>query len=139
MNSRSSSDPRILRIELPPGLPLLNANKRVFIRKNKSGRRVPTNSEDIERLRDEAEKAARAQPFMPFSKVRIRCIFRAPDNRKRDTFNLAPSFKACIDGIVRAGVIKDDNDSIVKEVSIVRGENIPLGQLIIQVIEETCG
>ena len=135
--SSFKDEPRILRIELPPGLPLLNANKRPFMRKSKDGRRVPSDSKDIERLRDEAEKAARAQPFVPFSRVRIRCIFRAPNNYKRDTFNLAPSFKAIIDGLVRAGVIKDDNDSIVKEVCLVRGENLPkLGQLIIQVIED---
>jgi crossover junction endodeoxyribonuclease RusA len=108
------------------------------MRKNKKGQRVPANSSKIERLRDEAERAARSQPFFPFSKVRIRCIFRAPNNCRRDTFNLAPSFKAAIDGIVRAGVIKDDNDNIVVEVSVMRGENLPKiknGQLILEVIE----
>jgi Holliday junction resolvase RusA-like endonuclease len=121
------TEPRILRIELPPGLPTLSANDR---------RHFMERSKKTEKLRSEAYKAARAQPFLPFSRVRIRCIFRAPDKRKRDVANLYPSFKACVDGIVDAGVIKDDHDGIVREFSIVRGENYPKkGQLIIEVIE----
>jgi Holliday junction resolvase RusA-like endonuclease len=122
------SDVRILRIELPPGMPLLNANDRSH---------HMTRAKRTHHIRAEAFKAAKAQPFMPFGKVRIRCIYRAPDNRKRDVVNLYPSFKAVIDGIVDAGVIKDDNDTIVKEVSFVRGENLPKkGQLVVQVIED---
>lgn len=123
-----SSDVRILRVELPPGLPTLNANDRThhMIRAKRTAM-----------IRAEAYKAAKAQPFIPFSKVRIRCIYRAPDNRRRDMVNLYPSYKAAIDGLVDAGVIKDDNDSIVREVSFVRGENLPKkGQLVIQVIED---
>lgn len=123
-----SSDVRILRVELPPGMPTLNANDRTH---------HMTRAKRTHMIRSEAYKAAKAQPFMPMSKVRIRCIFRAPDNRRRDVVNLYPSFKAAIDGIVDAGVIKDDNDSIVREVSFVRGENLPKkGQLVIQVIED---
>jgi len=122
------SDPRILRVEMPPGLPLISANDRSHYRER---------SKKTEKLRSEAYKAAKAQPFMPFTKVRIRCIFRAPDNRRRDVANLYPSFKACIDGLVDAGVMKDDNDSVVRELSLVRGENLPKkGQLVIQVIED---
>lgn len=134
----SSSEPRILRIELEPGLPTVNINKRPAMRRARDGRRVPSNAKDIERLRDEAAKEAKALAWFPFSRCRIRCIFRAPDNRKRDVINLFPSFKAMIDGLVLAGVIKDDNDFIVKEVSIVRGPNRDdkKSQLIIQVIED---
>lgn len=123
-----SSEPRILRIELPPGLPLLNANDRIHYKQR---------SKTTAKLRAEAYKAAKAQPFLPFSKVRIRCLFRAPDNRRRDVANLYLSYKACIDGIVDAGVIKDDRDGIVVEVSIARGENRTdkKSQLILQVIE----
>jgi crossover junction endodeoxyribonuclease RusA len=121
-------DVRILRIELPSGMPLLNANDRTH---------HMTRAKRTAMIRAEAYKAAKAQPFLPFGKVRIRCIYRAPDNRKRDVVNLYPSFKAVIDGIVDAGVIKDDNDTIVKEVSFVRGENLPKkGQLVVQVIED---
>jgi crossover junction endodeoxyribonuclease RusA len=125
-----SSEPRILRIELPSGLPLLNANDRLHYRER---------SKRTEKLRSEACKAAKAQPFLPFSRVRIRCIFRAPDKRRRDVANLYPSFKACIDGLVDAGVFRDDSDKYVSELCLVRGQDSPKkAQLILQVIEEPC-
>ncbi len=125
-----SDEPRILTIELPPCLPLLNANDR---------RHYRSRSKITEQLRSEAYKAAKAVPFLPFSRVRVRCIFRAPDNRRRDVSNLYPSFKAILDGLVDAGVMKDDHDGIVREFAIVRGENLPKRpQLIIQIIEEPC-
>lgn len=34
-----------------------------------------------------------------------------PDNRRRDAHNLMPTIKACIDGIVDAGLLPDDDDS----------------------------
>lgn len=122
-----SSETRIFRVELPPGLPTLNANDRVH---------YMARSKKTEKLRAEAYKAAKAQPFIPFSKVKLRCIFRAPDNRRRDVANLYPSFKAIVDGLVDAGVMKDDHDGIVREFTIVRGENYPKkGQLIVEVSE----
>ncbi len=121
-------DPRILRIELPPGLPLLNANDRIHYKER---------AKRTEKLRSEACKAAKAQPFLPFGRVRIRCIFRACDNRRRDVANLYISYKACIDGLVDAGVLKDDSDRYVAEVCLVRGENRTdkKPQLVLQVIE----
>lgn len=138
------SDPRILRIELPPGIPTLNANDRIH---------WGTRKDRTAALRAETCKEAQRQTFFPFSRVRIRCIFRAPSNHRRDVANLYPSFKAIIDGLVDAGVIREDHDGIVKEVSIIRGENLPreslsrrgkginrrdsftYGQLVVQVIE----
>jgi len=122
-----TTEPRILRSELPPGLPTLNANDRTH---------HMARAKRTQLIRAEAYKAVKAQSFMPMAKVRIRCIYRAPDNRKRDVVNLYPSFKAAIDGIVDSGLIRDDNDFVVKEVSFVRGENLPKkGQLVVQVIE----
>jgi crossover junction endodeoxyribonuclease RusA len=126
---RFSEEPRILRIELPLDLPLLNIN-------NHQNKHWGPRKTVAAKLRGEACKAAKAQPFLPFSKVRIRCIFRAPDNHRRDVANLYPSFKCIVDGLVDAGVIKDDHDGIVREFTIVRGENLPKhSQLIVQVIE----
>lgn len=132
-------EPRILRIELPPDIPTLNANDRPkMIHKRRTNQRYPDTAKKVEALRSAAYREAKAQPFMPFARCRIRCIFRAPNNRRRDVANLYPSFKACIDGLVDAGVMRDDHDGIVREVSLVRGENLPktrYGQLILQVIE----
>jgi crossover junction endodeoxyribonuclease RusA len=80
------------------------------------------------------------QDCEPFTgEVRIRVIYNASDNRRRDTVsgNYAPSWKAAIDGLVDAGIIPDDSDSIVSELSVVRGDDMSEGsQLIVQVIGE---
>lgn len=69
-------------------------------------------------------------------KVKIRCIYFAANNRRRDTANLYPSFKAAIDGFVDSGVLKDDSDRYVTSLEITRGEGIvPGGQLVIEVID----
>jgi crossover junction endodeoxyribonuclease RusA len=124
-------EPRILRIVMPMDLPLLSANDRLHYRER---------AKRTEKLRSEAYKAAKATPFIPFGKVRIRCLYRAPDNRRRDVANWYPSWKACLDGVVEAGVLKDDNDKYVLEFCMVRGENLKgHNQLILQIIEADDG
>ena len=129
-----SSEPRILRIEMPFDLPSISLNDRLhhMERANRT-----------KKIRAEAFKAVKAQPFMPFGRVRIRVIFHAADNRKRDWVvgNWLPTIKAIIDGgLVDGGVIKDDSDRYVREMSIVRGDNREdkRSQIIVQVIEEAC-
>ena len=122
----AGSDRRVVRVELPAGMVLLNANDRLH--RMVQAKRAKT-------IREAARVAARGHDG-PYARVRVRCIFRAPDNRRRDVANLYPSFKSVLDGIVEAGVIADDHDGIVREFTIVRGENLPKkGQLIVQVIE----
>ena len=120
-------EPRKLVIELPPGLDLLNANDRIHYR---------ARSKKVEALRSEAFRTAGKNP-MTFGKVKIRCIFRAPDNRRRDTANLYPSFKAALDGLVDAKVLHDDNDKFVTEFTLMRGPNRTdkKSQLILEIIE----
>ena len=112
---------------MPPGIELLNANDR-FHYKQRAKR--------VERLRTEAYKLAMQNP-MTFSKVKVKCTFRAADNRRRDSANFYPSYKSGLDGIVDAGVIKDDNDKYVVSFEMVRGENRTdkKSQLIIEIIE----
>ena len=116
-----------MRIELPPGLPLLNLNDRsgydrLAIRRKAAIRRA-------------AHEAAKAQsPVTPFSEVHLECIFRPPDNRTRSVLNLAPSWQAVIDGLVDAGVLVSSSSKIVMELSMMLGENNPDGgQLVVQV------
>jgi crossover junction endodeoxyribonuclease RusA len=40
-----------------------------------------------------------------------------PRSRRREAINLAPTTKALIDGIVDAGIIPDDNDDVVHQVT----------------------
>jgi crossover junction endodeoxyribonuclease RusA len=127
MTSRSYvSVPRRLVIELPPGLDLLNANDRIHYK---------TRAKLTEKIRSEAFKVAK-HSLMTFPKAKITCIFRAPDNRRRDTANMYPSFKAALDGIVDAGVIHDDNDKYVTEFILMRGENLPKSSQLIIILEE---
>lgn len=112
-------------VELPVGMQLINANDRDHWRK--SAGKTAT-------IRSVARGQAKGIPRL--SKVKIRAVYYAPDNRRRDVSNLFPSVKAAVDGIVDAGVIKDDNDKFVIALEIVRGEfNIRKGQLIIEIIE----
>jgi crossover junction endodeoxyribonuclease RusA len=123
------SDPRILRIELTD-IPWLSLNQRMHYRER---------SAKTSKIRAEACKAAKAQPFFPFGKVRIRVIFHAPDKRKRDfvSGNWAPTIKACLDGFTDAGVWSDDNDLIIKEMCSVVGPVSPKkAKLVIQIIED---
>lgn len=116
---------RTFKIEFPPGMPLLSANGREHWSKRASGtstiRMLARNlSSDIPRL----------------SKVKIRCIYYAANNRRRDTANLYPSFKAAIDGLVDSGVLKDDSDRYVASLEITRGDGIvPGGQLVLEIID----
>jgi crossover junction endodeoxyribonuclease RusA len=116
---------RTFKIEFPAGMPLLNSNGREHWSKRANGtstiRMVARNlSRDIPRL----------------EKVKIRAIYYAANNRRRDTGNLYPSFKAAIDGLVDAGVLKDDSDRYVVSLEMMRGEGIVTGgQLVIEVID----
>jgi len=45
--------------------------------------------------------------------VRITATVHITDKRRREVSNLFPTFKACIDGFVDAGVLADDSDAHV--------------------------
>ena len=112
-------------VELPVGMQLINANDRDHWRK--SAGKTAT-------IRSVARGQAKGIPRL--GKVKIKVIYYAPDNRRRDTTNLFPSVKAAVDGIVDAGVLKDDSDKFVIGYEILRGShNIPKGQLTIEIIE----
>jgi crossover junction endodeoxyribonuclease RusA len=104
---------------------LINANDRDHWRK--SAGKTAT-------IRSVARGQAKGIPRL--GKVKVRCVYYAPDNRRRDTTNLFPSIKAAMDGIVDAGVLKDDSDKYIVSYEIARGEfNVRRGQLVIEIIE----
>lgn len=85
-------------------------------------------------IRSVARGQAKGIPKL--NRVKIRAVYKAPDNRRRDVSNLFPSVKAAVDGLVDAGVLKDDNDRYVKSLEMVRSEeNVRGGQLIIEIID----
>ena len=53
--------------------------------------------------------------------VVITATVRRTRNARQDAHNVFPSVKACIDGAVKAGVIEDDHDGIVKALVIQAG------------------
>jgi crossover junction endodeoxyribonuclease RusA len=113
-------------VELPVGMQLMNANDREHWSK-----RARVSS----LIRTTSRGLCKGIP-KGMKQVKIRAIYYAPDNRRRDVSNLFPSVKAAVDGLVDAGVIKDDNDKYVVALEMVRGEyNIPKGQLVIEIIE----
>lgn len=51
------------------------------------------------------------KPMRPL--VRITATVHIADNRRREVSNYFPTFKACIDGFVDAGLLADDSDAHV--------------------------
>jgi crossover junction endodeoxyribonuclease RusA len=117
--------PTIFKIEFPPGMPLLNAN----MREHWSKRAHLTS--DIRIL------SRNLSSHIPrLEKVKIRAVYYAPNNRRRDMSNIFPSVKAAVDGLTDSGVLKDDSDRYVVSLELLRGEGIiPGGQLVIEVID----
>jgi hypothetical protein len=139
-----SSEPRILRIELPPGIPLLNANDRDhWAVRAKKTRDIKT--EVVKQVEGEA-------PFT--GKVRARGIYHPPTrgSKRYDPDNFVPTLKAVLDALhpVTAKnkqgedvpqpfvyLLPDDNSRYVTEVSLmIMEQRVPEGQFIVQVIED---
>jgi len=57
--------------------------------------------------------AVRSGADMLHGLVRITATVHIADKRRREVSNLFPTFKACIDGFVDAGILADDSDAHV--------------------------
>ncbi|MFM9566151.1 hypothetical protein [Streptomyces turgidiscabies] len=102
-------------IPLPPRIPLLNANKNMPMHDR---RRV------VARLREAARDAvsecpalldamAAARPDPLFQRAHILGVLHPSTKGRRDPANWYPSFKACVDGLVDAGLFEDDDHTRV--------------------------
>ncbi|HEV2355447.1 MAG TPA: hypothetical protein VGR89_14460 [Puia sp.] len=70
------------------------------------------------------------------ARVHTRGYLHYHDKRKRDPGNWYPSYKAVIDGVVDAGVIRDDSDEFLIFDGIHRGmPNIRGNQLVVEIWE----
>lgn len=104
-------------------MPLLNANGREHWTKR---------ANLVSTIRMTARNLSSNIPHL--DKVKIRAIYYAPNNRRRDMSNLFPSVKSAVDGLVDSGVLKDDSDRYVVSLEMLRGEGIVTGgQLVIEV------
>lgn len=120
------TDPRSWRVELPAGLELLNANHRGSWHRKA---RVTRN------LRETAAWAARIAKVPRFGRAHILAEYCPPDRRRRDPANLYPSVKACIDGLVDAGVLADDDAEHLDGPDMRLGPVVPRGRLVFTITE----
>lgn len=118
---------RTYTIALPPGLELLNANDRDA---HWARRKRVT-----EALREATGWSARTQRIPALQRAYILGVYEPPDRRRRDPANLYPSFKACVDGLVDAGVLPDDDAAHLEGPDMRLGEVCRRGRLVLHVTE----
>lgn len=82
---------------LPWSKPPLTANQRLYWAQRATTTRV---------IRYTTSQTVRN--FPPCELVEVDLIWFVKDKRRRDVDNLLPTFKACCDGVVDAGIVKDD-------------------------------
>lgn len=90
------------RIDLPWTTPPLSANQRMHWAQRANVTRD---------VRQVACLLARNVPRA--DRLVVTLHYRPRDIRRRDSINLYPTLKACVDGIVTAGVIEDDDTAHV--------------------------
>lgn len=75
------------------------------------------------------------------NRVSILVEYQPPEIRRhRDADNPMPSVKACIDGIVAAGVLADDESPrYVTEITCRIGEPFPRGRIVLHLTEISGG
>jgi crossover junction endodeoxyribonuclease RusA len=122
----AAQQPRTWVIELPAGIELLNANQRHSWRYKA---RVTAE------LRRTAGWAARAARVPRLERAHVLAEYQPPDGRRRDPANWYPSFKACIDGLIDAGVLPDDDAAHLDGPDMRLGEPYPKGRLVLTVTE----
>jgi len=119
---------RAWTVELPAGMDLLSLNGRLhWAEKNRRTRELKKAAWAITRMNlvPHLERASIVVEYQP------------PDRRHRDADNAGTaSGKACIDGIVAAGVLDDDEcPRYVSDVRYTIGPVFPRGRLVLHVTE----
>lgn len=115
-------------IELPAGLKVLSLNDRLhWAEKNRRA----------QALKKAAWVMALKQRIPHLERAAIAVEYQPPDRRHRDADNAATaSGKACIDGIVAAGVLADDESPrYVTGVTYTVGPPFPKGRLVLRITE----
>jgi crossover junction endodeoxyribonuclease RusA len=69
-------------------------------------------------IRTEAGWLARSTKIPALEKCRVEITWVVPDGRRRDEDNPAPSAKAVYDGLVDAGVVKDDTPEYMEKLTV---------------------
>lgn len=121
----SPAEPVVYTVALPPGLPLLNANRTRKMHWSVE-RRIARD------IRTAAKVIARNQriPLLDRAHV-IYVVHPTAQTRKRDPGNWSVSAKAAVDGLVDAGVFVDDDSTHVIGPDPRLGDPVPRGQLVL--------
>lgn len=120
-------EPRTWTIALPPGTPLLNANQRLHWAEKGTRTRI---------LRHSTWALARQAKLPQLARARVVFEYRPPNlSRRRDAGNLAPSGKACLDGLTDAKVWPDDDSRHVVSETYRIGDRCEGGQFLIHIYE----
>jgi crossover junction endodeoxyribonuclease RusA len=126
-DSAPSAGSRTYTIALPAGLPLLSQNGRFH--HFERNRRVQV-------LKKAAWLMALKEKIPPLERASIVVEYQPRDSRDTDPDNVPPaSGKPCIDGLVAAGVLPDDNARYVTDVSGKIGPKFPRGRLVLHITE----
>jgi crossover junction endodeoxyribonuclease RusA len=122
--------PRTWTLELPAGMKLLNPNSR-YHWADRSSRSAA--------LKQAAWALALSRKLPHLDRVSVVVEYQPPDRRHRDADNAAAaSGKPCIDGLVAAGVLEDDESPrYVSEVTYRIGPVHPGGRLVLHITEVT--
>lgn len=113
--------PKHYRLAIPAG-----SGRRAWITENQ---RLHWGSKAalVRRWRESARVYARHQRMPPLDGGHIICELRFADRRRRDPHNWTPTAKACVDGLVDAGVFPDDSSSYVDGPDMRIGPVVPRG------------
>ena len=74
---------------------------------------------------EDARKAIRRADLPPIGQCAVILHWQQPDKRGRDGDGAAPALKACLDALVKEGVLADDNWRIVRHSGITTHDPIP--------------
>lgn len=113
-------------VELPAGMPLLNANRRIH---HMARARLTRD------LRQAAYLCAKNAKVPHLARAHVIAEYRPPDRRKRDSHNLFLSAKAAVDGLVDAGVLTDDSDEYLTGPDMRPGPVEKSGRLVLHITE----
>ena len=101
-----SSEVFELKVPLVNERPALSANQRLHWRRK---------AELVAMVRDSVAWRAREAHIGAREHIVVRLHFAPQDKRRRDASNLMPTHKAAVDGLVVAGVVRDDTSRWVTE------------------------
>lgn len=105
--AHAAAEPREFTIEIPPRTVLLNAND--------TFKHWAPKHAVVKNLRTIAQQLATIQRIPRLDRVLITGYLHPPNNIRRDPANWNLTLKACVDGVVSAGVLVDDSSDYVTD------------------------